>query len=139
MAEKKTETEQYKVSYRDPSENHRSKWQRLHVIRNLKFETKLILLALAVAIIPLINYAYFSMNNFRNYSLRNAESDLEQIAHSLYMLCEAQEALDRLKKREVDASTDAVTGASPSWRDGNELQSLSSIIKAIHVAETGYC
>ncbi len=139
MAGKKTETDQYKVSYRDPSENHRDKWQRLHVIRNLKFETKLILLAMAVAIIPLINYAYFSMNNFRSYSLRNAENDLEQIAHSLYMLCEAQEALDRLKKREVDTAADAVTGASPSWRDGNELQSLSTIIKDIHVAETGYC
>ena len=94
-------------------------------------------IALSVAIIPVIGYALFSLNNFQEFSLHTAESDLEQTVKSLMMLCEAQEALDRLIKGS-ETETDAISGASPSWRDGNEFRSLQGIIKGTRVAETGY-
>jgi len=65
---------------------------------------------------------------------------------SLIMLCEAQEALDRLKLgttslksvKSMGKKMDAITGASPKWQDGYEYKSLRSIIKGLKVAETGY-
>jgi len=115
-----------------PQQRRRRKW-----FRGLKFENQLLIMALVVAIVPLLGYSIFSMNNFRQFSYRAAMHDLESVTKSLIMLCEAQEALDRLK-RGNDANVDAVSGASQLWRDGNELKSLRSIIKGIRVAERGY-
>ncbi|MDP8256642.1 MAG: ATP-binding protein [Candidatus Alcyoniella australis] len=104
--------------------------------RNWKFENKLIVMVLCLALLPLVTYALFSLNSFRQSSIEQAERDLEHVVKSLLMLCEAQEALDRIR---VGGNVDAVTGASPAWHDGNEFKSLRTIIEDLKVAETGYC
>ena len=105
--------------------------------RDWKFENKMIVMVLFCSLIPLAGYGVFTFNTFRQNAIRSAETDLEHVVRSLLMLCEAQEALDRLKGGPSHA-TDEITGASPSWRAGNEFKSLRSIIKDIKIADTGY-
>jgi len=109
--------------------------------RNWSFSARLIFIVLVFTIIPLVGFATFSLQLFKQYILKNAETELNYIAKSIIMLCEAQEALDRLKRGEAGAQVgvDGVTGASPNWQDGNEYKSLRSIVKDIRVGETGYC
>ena len=139
---KKTHTnaESFDLTYEQPDDARRQKpWIRSLVrrVRNTRFENKLMLVCLVVAILPFIGYALFSLDNLRQFALRSSESELEQTIKAIWMLCEAQEALDRLSRRTA-LDVDAVSGASPAWQDGNELKSLRTIIKTVHVAETGY-
>jgi len=119
----------------------RKGWRRSLVswFRDLKFENKLIIMVLFLSLVPLVGYAVFSLNSFRQSSIKSAELDLEHVVKKLILLCEAQEALDRLKKGGPPEDVDSVTGASPAWKEGDEFKSLRSIIKDIVVAETGYC
>lgn len=108
--------------------------------RDWKFETKLVTVVLFLTILPLMSYALFSLSNFRKNSIARAELDLEHITKSLILMCEAQEAIDRLKKGSAASKkVDSITGASPAWQDGDEFKSLRALIKEIKVAETGYC
>lgn len=107
--------------------------------RNWTFHNRLIVLVLGFTLVPLILYAYFSLHFFRQSIIHSSEMELAHIAKSLILLCEAQEALDRLKKESaLPPGADAVTRASPSWKEGNEYKSLKSIIKGIQVADTGF-
>ena len=115
-----------------------------HYLKNLRirswtFHNRLIVFVLAFTLVPLILYAYFSLHFFRQNIIRSNEMELTHIAKSLILLCEAQEALDRLKKEStLPPAADAITKASPSWKEGNEYKSLKSIILGIQVAETGF-
>jgi len=139
MSKNSTDTDSFKVTYKQPETG--SKQGLSWLVGNMRFENKLMLMALFFAVIPLIGYAMLSLTNFRQFSIESAERDLEHLAKSLLMLCEAQEALDRIKESGAPnvENVDAISGASPSWRDGNEFQSLRGMLKNIRVAQTGYC
>jgi len=114
--------------------------------RNWSFSTRLILMVLILTLLPLIGLTTFSSQIFKQYILSSAEKELNYMTKGLIMLCEAQEALDRLKRGATrqkgitgtGGSVDAITSASPKWQDGDEYKSLKSIIKGIKIAETGY-
>jgi signal transduction histidine kinase len=107
--------------------------------RNWNFGNRLVVMVLFFTLAPLIVYATFSLRLFRQSIINSGEMQLSQIAKSLIMLCEAQEALDRLKKgAAAPARLDAMTRASPSWIDGNEYKSLQSIIQGMGVARSGF-
>ncbi len=107
--------------------------------RSWTFHNRLVVFVLVFTLLPLILYAYFSLRFFRQNIIHSSEMELTHIAKSLILLCEAQEALDRLKRESAHPPVpDAVTKASPSWKEGNEYKSLKSIIKGIHVAKTGF-
>ena len=108
--------------------------------RNWAFSTRLVVMVLVFTLLPLIGFTMFSSHLFKQYILATAEKELNYITKSLVMLCEAQEALDRLKRAAENgkSSVDGLTGASPNWQDGNEYKSLRAIIKGIRVAKTGY-
>ncbi len=107
--------------------------------QDLKFETKMIIVVLFLSLVPLVSYTVFSLRSFRQNSIKSAERDMEHIVKKLILLCEAQEALDRLKRGSRPQDVDSITGASPAWKEGDEFKSLRAIIKDIVVAETGYC
>lgn len=114
--------------------------------RNWSFSARMVFMVLSFTLLPLILLTTFSSQIFKQYILSSAENELHYRTKGLVLLCEAQEALDRLKRRETHLKqgkitgrdVDAVTGASPKWRDGYEYKSLQSIIKGIRIAETGY-
>jgi len=107
--------------------------------RNWAFSNRLVMLVLVFSLAPLIGYGAFSLHLYRQNILQSGENELRQVTKSLIMLCEAQEALDRLKKSSRQApDTDAVSSASPSWIEGNEYKSLKTIIAGVQVASTGY-
>ncbi len=141
MAKKpQVEIQSFKVDY-PPAEAKHSlrRWLRSVVRRvwDTKFENKLMLVCLLVAVVPFIGYALFSLDDLRQFALRSSEAELEQSIKAIWMLCEAQEALDRLTKNSR-GDPDVVSGASPAWQDGNEIKSLRTIIKTVHVAQSGY-
>lgn len=107
-------------------------------LANWPFTRQLVFVIFVFTLVPLIIYASYSLHLLRQNILRDSEMELKHIAKSLILLCEAQEALDRLKKESLrPPNIDAVTQASPSWQEGNEYKSLKSIIQGIQVARTG--
>lgn len=114
--------------------------------RNWSFSVRMTLIVLTLTLLPLIVLITFTSHIFKQHILSSAEKELNYMTKSLVMLCEAQEALDRLKRRSINQRpsssqkliTDAVTSASPKWQDGAEYKSLKSIIKGIKIGETGY-
>jgi signal transduction histidine kinase len=114
--------------------------------RNWSFSARMVFMVLTFTLLPLILLTTFSSQIFKQYILSSAEKELNYRTKGLIMLCEAQEALDRLKRGEAHQrrrsntgdNVDAITGASPKWQDGYEYKSLRSIIKGIKIAETGY-
>jgi signal transduction histidine kinase len=134
-----TEADSFRVSYRETQQRRPLHWLRSLIRRvwDTRFENKLMLIALLIAVVPFLGYAAFSLDDLRQFALRSSEAELEQSIKAIWMLCEAQEALDRLT-RHVTTEVDAVSGASPSWQEGNEFKSLRTIIKGVRLAQTGY-
>jgi signal transduction histidine kinase len=107
--------------------------------RHWNFANRLIVAVLFFTLVPLFLFTSFSLHLFRQNYVNSVELQLRQTTKSLIMLCEAQEALDRLRKQPAQTpATDAVSSASPSWIDGNEYKSLQSVIMGMKVAVTGF-
>jgi len=103
-----------------------------------RFGQKLAIMFLLVSLVPLLGYAMWSLRDLRQVSLRNAERELERIIKMLNLACEAQEALDRIKS-EAGTATDATTGASPAWQEGDQFLTLRGLIRNVKIATNGYC
>ncbi len=109
--------------------------------KNWHFSNRLTLMTLVFTLAPLTIYVGIAAQLFRRNIVASAEMELQQQAKALIMLCEAQEALDRLTKSTPSSvkGIDAVTGASPGgWREGAQYRSLQSIIMGARVAASGY-
>lgn len=102
------------------------------------FGRKLLLMFLAIALAPLVGYGFISLQNLRQFNLRSAEHELDGIVKMITLLCEAQEALDRIGKQ-GGAEVDQATGASPAWQTGDRFLTLRELIRGIRVGRTGYC
>lgn len=102
------------------------------------FGRKLLLMFLAISLVPLIGYGFASLQNLRQFNLRSAEHELDGIVKMITLLCEAQEALDRIRQ-EGHNGVDQVSGASPAWQTGDRFLTLRELIRGIHVGRTGYC
>jgi signal transduction histidine kinase len=96
---------------------------------------------LVFTLAPLTIYVGIAAQLFRRNIVASAEMELMERANALIMLCEAQEALDRLTNSTTSAATgiDAVTRASPGgWQEGAQYRSLQSIITSARVATSGF-
>jgi signal transduction histidine kinase len=107
--------------------------------RNWHFGNRLTVMTLVFTLAPLTIYVGLAAQLFRRNIVASAKMELQQQAKALIMLCEAQEALDRLRKAATSAAagTDAISGASPAWREGEQYRSLKSIILGVRVAQSG--
>jgi len=109
--------------------------------RNWNFSNRLAVMTLVFTLAPLTIYVAISAQLFRRNIVASAETELQQQAKALIMLCEAQEALDRLTKSTTRAAAgiDATTSASPGrWQEGAQYRSLQSIIMGVRVARSGF-
>jgi len=105
-----------------------------------RFGTKLTVLFLCVALVPLLGYSVVSLQNLRQSSIESAENEMESIVKTLTLLCEAQEAIDRLKPHDTPVAVDAVTRASPhAWQTGDRFLTLRELLRGIRVGNAGYC
>lgn len=104
------------------------------------FKNRLIALVLISTLLPLAVYSSFLLHLFRQGSIEAVEMQVRQTAKSLVMLCEAQEALDRLKKSSPSphVGVDTETSASPAWQEGHEYKSLKALIEGMRIGASGY-